>query len=265
MGTEKELKPKQLDAKETLFVAEYLIDLDPKRAALAAGYSKTVAESKAYQWVSNSKVKPHVFAAIEERKQARMERLQIEQDDILRPLLEVLVADPNELVEHRRVCCRYCYGEAHRYQFTPAEWDKAIKDHDEKRALAIKNGMPDPGEISREGGIGYDARKPPVEDCPECFGEGDSRVHFKDTRSLSKAARALYAGTKISKGSIEIQMQNKEKAIELLGRHLGTWNDKLKLQGDKEDPLTMLVMGIAGNNNNGLAIVNDDPDHNDDA
>ncbi|MDL2401582.1 terminase small subunit [Rhizobium mayense] len=48
----------RLTHREIRFVREYLIDLDPKRAAIEAGYSKTVAASKAYQWVSNGKVKP---------------------------------------------------------------------------------------------------------------------------------------------------------------------------------------------------------------
>ena len=59
------MTPKQLNDKERVFVDEYLVDTDPKRAALAAGYSATMAASKAYQWVSNSKVKPHVYAAIQ--------------------------------------------------------------------------------------------------------------------------------------------------------------------------------------------------------
>lgn len=66
---------KKLDARETRFVQEYLVDLDPKRAALAAGYSETIAKTKAYQWVSVGKsgesTKPHVLAAIREAQQQR--------------------------------------------------------------------------------------------------------------------------------------------------------------------------------------------------
>lgn len=66
---------KKLDARETRFVQEYIVDLDPKRAALAAGYSETIAKSKAYQWVSVGKAgkatKPHVLAAIQEAQRTR--------------------------------------------------------------------------------------------------------------------------------------------------------------------------------------------------
>jgi phage terminase small subunit len=57
-----------LDARESRFVDEYLIDLDTERAALAAGYSPSMAKSKAYQWVSNGKVKNHVFMEVQRRK-----------------------------------------------------------------------------------------------------------------------------------------------------------------------------------------------------
>ena len=44
----------KIGAREKRFIDEYLVDLDPKRAAIEAGYSKSVAASKAYQWVSNA-------------------------------------------------------------------------------------------------------------------------------------------------------------------------------------------------------------------
>jgi phage terminase small subunit len=57
-----------LDARESRFVDEYLTDLNTERAALAAGYSPSMAKSKAYQWVSNGKVKNHVFMEVQRRK-----------------------------------------------------------------------------------------------------------------------------------------------------------------------------------------------------
>ncbi len=81
-----ESMPQELDAKERRFVSEYLIDLDPKRAAIEAGYSATVAASKAYQWVSNSKVKPHVYEAIQKAMNSRSKRTEITADNVLREL-----------------------------------------------------------------------------------------------------------------------------------------------------------------------------------
>ena len=80
---------KKLDAKETIFVAEYLVHLDARKAALAAGYSASVANSKAYQWVRNSKIKPHVFAAVEEAKQRRVERTEISADRVLEEIAQL--------------------------------------------------------------------------------------------------------------------------------------------------------------------------------
>jgi len=74
---------KQLDARERRFVDEYLIDLDPKRAAIAAGYSASMAASKVYQWVSVGKEKRHVYGAIQIAMDGRKERTGITQDWVL--------------------------------------------------------------------------------------------------------------------------------------------------------------------------------------
>lgn len=91
--------PKELDNKERRFVSEYLIDLDPKRAALAAGYSETMAASKAYQWVSNGKVKPHVFAAVQNAMQTRSERTDITADRVLKELAKIGFADIRKAIK----------------------------------------------------------------------------------------------------------------------------------------------------------------------
>ena len=83
---------KQLDAREQRFVDEYLIDLDPKRAAIEAGYSASTADIKSYGWVSKSKsTKPHVFAAIAEEQADRSERTQITQDWVLQTVYDTVV------------------------------------------------------------------------------------------------------------------------------------------------------------------------------
>jgi phage terminase small subunit len=77
---------KKLNAHERRFVGEYLIDCDPKRAAVAAGYSKTVAATKAYQWVSNGKGKPHVFAAVQKALEKHAQKLEMTADRVLSEL-----------------------------------------------------------------------------------------------------------------------------------------------------------------------------------
>lgn len=88
----------RLTAKEARFVDEYLIDLDPKRAALKAGYSPSIAASKAYQWVSNGKVKPLVFAAVEAAMAKRSARTEITQDKVLRELAKIGFTDLSAVV-----------------------------------------------------------------------------------------------------------------------------------------------------------------------
>jgi phage terminase small subunit len=87
------LTPKQLNDREQIFVDEYLKTTDPKLAALAAGYSKSMADSKAYQWVSNGKVKPHVYAAIQRALQARSERTMVTVDRVVQELAMIAFAD----------------------------------------------------------------------------------------------------------------------------------------------------------------------------
>lgn len=62
---------KKLTNKERLFALEYLADgkMNAEKAALKAGYSASVARSKAFVWVSKSKQnkKPHVAEFIESK------------------------------------------------------------------------------------------------------------------------------------------------------------------------------------------------------
>ena len=59
-------------------------------------------------------------------------------------------------------------------------------------------------------------------------------VHIKPTTDLSDQQIGAIAGIKEGANGIEIKLNDKEKALELLGRHLGMWNDKLKVEGDVE-------------------------------
>ena len=57
-----------------------------------------------------------------------------------------------------------------------------------------------------------------------------SMVLIKSTDSLSEKQRRAIAGIKEGANGIEIKLNDKEKALELLGRHLGMWNDRLDLK-----------------------------------
>ena len=89
---------KPLNDRERRFVEEYLLDLDPRRAALTAGYSASTAATKAYQWVSKSDQKPHVFAAIEVAKTVRSQRTLVNADSVLTRLDDILNANIADII-----------------------------------------------------------------------------------------------------------------------------------------------------------------------
>lgn len=63
----------------------------------------------------------------------------------------------------------------------------------------------------------------------------DDVVKIRDTKELSAMQVKAIAGIKEGKFGIELKLNDKEKALELLGRHLGMWNDKLQVSGMEEE------------------------------
>lgn len=218
----------QLDAKELRFVQEYLIDLDPKRSAIAAGYSETMANSKAYQWVSNSKIKPFVYKAIQKALKKRGERMDITADKVLKRWWAIATADPNGLVEFRRGACRFCWGTNNLFQRTPNEYARAYEEWQAMSVKAAENGR-EIGPFNEAGGIGFNPKKEPNPDCQECFGDGKGEPHFKDTRDLPEDLKALYAGVKQTRDGLELKIQDQATALDKVSRHLGLYNDKLEV------------------------------------
>jgi len=156
---------KKLDNREKRFIQEYLIDLNVERAAVAAGYSRTMARTKAYSWVCNSKVKPHIYLAIERAMKKREERTEITQDQVLKEI-----------------------------------------------ALLAFSKLPDFVKWGKKG------------------------VEIKDLNELTEEQAACVSEvqdliTKDNK-NIKFKLHSKEKALEMLCRHLGMFNDKLELSGD---------------------------------
>ena len=75
-----------LTARQMRFVDEYLKDLNATQAAIRAGYKATTAvAANAARLLTNDKVQE----AIEARKQARVERVELEQDWVVNELRKV--------------------------------------------------------------------------------------------------------------------------------------------------------------------------------
>lgn len=65
-------------------------------------------------------------------------------------------------------------------------------------------------------------------------------VVIKDTDCLSDKQIKAIAGIKEGKFGIELKLNDKEKALELLGRHLGMFKDKIEVSGNLEAEKTKL-------------------------
>lgn len=228
-----------LTDKQQRFVEEYLVDLNATQAAIRAGYSEDTARQIGAENLSKPDIADAIAAAMAERSK----RVQVTADEVLRELVDVAFSDVNELVEHRVGCCRFCWGLGFRYQRTRNELERAEAEHAKRNEEAIRKGDPttlfDP-----EGGAGYHALKDPNPECPECFGEGHGRPLFKDTARASGRARRLYSGVKVTKDGMEMKLRSQDKAVELLGRHLGMWKDKV--EHDVSGGLADLMKAIDG-------------------
>lgn len=74
-----------LNARQTAFVEEYLVDMNATQAAIRAGYSERTAAQTASRLLRNVKVQ----AATQAAKEARTERTKITQDAVIEELAKI--------------------------------------------------------------------------------------------------------------------------------------------------------------------------------
>lgn len=75
-----------LSPKQKIFVREYLVDRNASRAAVAAGYSPKSAKVTGCRLLTNANVQ----AAIDDKTQKRMEKLDISADYVLQTIAETV-------------------------------------------------------------------------------------------------------------------------------------------------------------------------------
>lgn len=63
----------------------------------------------------------------------------------------------------------------------------------------------------------------------------NGNVVLTDTADLTESQTKAIAGIKEGKFGIELKLNDKEKALELLGRHLGMFKDRLEVSGLDEE------------------------------
>jgi phage terminase small subunit len=82
--------------------------------------------------------------------------------------------------------------------------------------------------------------------CLRCWGQGSSRVIVSDLQKLSGPALALLARVKQTRHGVEVELHDQMAALEKVARHLGMFNDKLTVAGERENPLQLLLREIQG-------------------
>lgn len=152
-------KSSKLNAREKLFVAEYLKDFNGTRAAIAAGYSKR----SAYELASRLLRKVEIARAISAGQEKRAKKLEVTVDDIANEL---------KLIGFARMGKYAKITERGSVKFTPT--DQLIES-------------------------------------------GEDAAIESYSESVTKDG-----------GSSAIKLHNKIKALELLGKHIGMWKEKVE-------------------------------------
>jgi phage terminase small subunit len=239
----KAAKPDPVPATPLTPEEELLASMDPRHVRFVESYLGSYNQTSAYRAAFDTKgdMSDNSCAANASRllrtdKVARLMALRVRQafDDMdgdiktraLERLMGMAFGDPNELTEIRRECCRFCYGIDNEYQYKPSEWREKLDEYARDLAEATKNESKPPAEPKPAGGTGFDPRLEPNAECPECFGEGVERQVLKDTRHLSPAGRALYAGSKWTKDGLQILQHDQLKAFDMLTRVIKMLDDR---------------------------------------
>jgi phage terminase small subunit len=207
-----------LKREHQLFVDEYLLDLDAKKAAIRAGY----ANGASAQHLIN---REDIQDAIAREKRRRIGRTDVYADKVLQAWWLLGHADVNEVVQLRRVCCPSCHGDNHEAQMTPDGLRRAQLAHAQTQLK-----LPEKARTTfNQFDDGYDRNKPVYSiengfehNCPECHGDGEIFAYFNDSRTLSPAGKQLFNGVEVrADGSVKVLLRDRDHALEMVAQHLG--------------------------------------------
>lgn len=202
-----------LQLKEEQFVRAYVSNFNVVEASRMAHIGKHTG----YALIK----KDYIQKRIAELMKPRAEKLGLDADALMNVWAKVLTFDTNEIVQHRRHCCPFCYSEDGTPQLAKDEYYAEKKKHDRRRLY-----KPDLPEYPPYEGEWWDRSLPPIADCPNCHGEGEPEVWIADTRNLSPFAKYMYCGVEMVKGDLKVLMLNKERAAENLAKALGLFREK---------------------------------------
>jgi phage terminase small subunit len=179
---------------------------------------------------------PVVAAEIDRRLAESRERSIKSVADIANEFIRIGFADPGDVVQHRRLCCRHCWGVNHKYQWIDAtEYAHAVRIAEQanvgKRGRA-RTPIPDD-----DGGYEFKFNRPPHPECPHCLGEGKPDVFITDTTKMTPEQRRLIERVKVTKDGIEIRFRNQQDALAKAGQMLGGFKNVVVLQNPDGSPI----------------------------
>lgn len=155
----------EINAKQSRFVDEYLIDLNATQAAIRAGYSAKTAGAQGFVLLKNAEI----AAEIARRQKKRAKRTEITQDRVLKELERIAFSDTRRVVK----------------------WS----------------------------GIS---------------------VNVIDSETLSDDDAAAVSEVSQTMHGIKIKLHDKIRALELIGKHLGTFKDGAGSEEDAPQPMSIV-------------------------
>lgn len=135
------------------------------------------------------------------------QKFEIDRDGLLQRFLAIAEADPNELTQMRHLACGHCWS----------------------------------------GNRGSAMYVDPDPECESCSGEGVAVPWIADTRRLSPAGRALFAGVKQTKDGVQVLMHDKVAALVNIAKIIGAFEEDNRQKGrGMADAVREFFAGIQG-------------------
>jgi hypothetical protein len=161
---------------------------------------------------------PDKFDELAKKRQEEEKRDKI----VLDKLYDILTADISEVVQHRRVNCRYCHGDNFEFQRKNWEMERDMNNY-------ISRGK-NPQMFDKMGGDGFDDNADPDPNCPQCFGHGIGKTYMQDTRRLTRKVRNAIASIKQTRNGTEIKFHDWLKAFYMYAQMRGLIVERKQLQ-----------------------------------
>ncbi|MEB2275881.1 terminase small subunit [Bacillus sp. ILBB4] len=200
----------KLTPKQKRFVEEYLVDLNATQAAIRAGYSEKTAEAIGHENLR----KPKIKMFIDEALKTRAHRAEISADKVLQELAAIAFANATDVVNVKDV-----------------EYISSYKWMLDGEEVERNDYTPSSEEYER-------MERVPVMEIRQS-------VFIKETEALNAFQKKAISGMKETKYGIEIKFHDKVRAIELLGKHLGLFTDKVEHSGTVTNHnIDMSALGI---------------------